>query len=580
MLQSLRVQNFRRFDNFLLSLKDGNIISGPNNCGKSSLIDAIRIVVACQKACRKKIPSTIALSDGRIVDGHIVPDHRLGVSLVNCIHNYNDEDAVIEASLQNGAKGTVLLSRSRPIRFFVEHDGKRLNSISRFNSAFNWQCGIVPTLGALEQDERIVGDETILKGETTRVSSRHLRNVWFRKSDAEFSRFAEDVASAWRGIQVKKPERNAGDPNFLEMFFSENRLDREVHWAGFGFQIWLQILTHLNRVITNHTVVVDEPDVYLHPEVQKILLKLLRKRYSQFIVATHSVELINDAESLEIVSIDPSRKSAKRIRNEDDYSALYHFIGSSQNSELARVAKARKVIFVEGKDRKIISAFAKKFGYDALYSGSVPFVELGGYGGWQKARHAVWALKEILNLEVSIYCLFDKDYRSLNEVEAFEKKFLEDGIQCTVLRRKEIENYLINIDALQNAALKRAKERGVKALDVATITGWLFEITESMRERIFVQIQEKDREYRRRDKSADLDVVQSDLLRMLDDTWGSVQTRIDISPGKEVIQRLNDKLQDEGIGALTPKMILQEMKEADMDPFFSKLLSDLDAFCK
>ena len=52
----------------------------------------------------------------------------------------------------------------------------------------------------------------------------------------------------------------------LTMFCLEDRMTRELYWAGFGFQIWCQILTHLSRVDDSGLVVIDEPEVYLHPE--------------------------------------------------------------------------------------------------------------------------------------------------------------------------------------------------------------------------------------------------------------------------------------------------------------------------
>ncbi|WP_287377014.1 AAA family ATPase [Mesorhizobium sp.] len=581
MLRQLRVANFRRFDNFTVSFKEGNILAGPNNCGKSSLIDAIRIIASCIRTMKKTTPTLLQLDDGRVVDGHIVPEHRIGINLANSIHNYNDDDAIIEVTLHDNSKGTVLLSRERPTRFFVEQDGKRLNSASKFNAAFPLNCAIVPTLGPLEQDEQWVEDETIQKRESARTSSRHLRNVWYRKSEIQFSAFATDVAQAWKGIEIKKPERQIGNSKFLQMYFSENRLDREVHWAGFGFQIWLQILTHLSRASIDQTIFIDEPDVYLHPDIQKKLVRILRERYSQFIIATHSVEIINDADSLEIVSIHPDLKNAKRIRSEEEYSRLYQYIGSSQNAELARVAKARKVIFVEGKDRKILTAFARRFGYQSLYSGSVPFVELGGFGGWQKAKHAVWAFKEILDLDVSVFCLFDRDFRSDPETCAFETKFHEEGLNCIVLRRKEIENYLIDADALTRAIRKRASEKDVIAPERSTILEWLDQISQTMKARVSSQIKEKFDLFGKKDRdqsSFDQDI--DTCMESFEAKWLTFEGRIALVPGKELISRFNEKLQDEGIGNVTLKMVLQEMKEEDLDPFFREALLSLDRFCE
>ena len=54
-------------------------------------------------------------------------------------------------------------------------------------------------------------------------------------------------------------------PRKLQMFCKEDRLDREVSWAGFGFQVWLQFLTHLVAAPDEATLIVDEADIDLHP---------------------------------------------------------------------------------------------------------------------------------------------------------------------------------------------------------------------------------------------------------------------------------------------------------------------------
>jgi hypothetical protein len=47
------------------------------------------------------------------------------------------------------------------------------------------------------------------------------------------------------------------------MYYTEDRITREVQWAGFGFQVWMQIQTHLSRGDANSILVIDEPDIYL-----------------------------------------------------------------------------------------------------------------------------------------------------------------------------------------------------------------------------------------------------------------------------------------------------------------------------
>ncbi len=55
--------------------------------------------------------------------------------------------------------------------------------------------------------------------------------------------------------------------------------------------------------------------------------------------------------------------------------------------------------------------------------------------------------------------------------------------------------------------------------------------------------------------------------------------RLDICPGKEILARLNEKLQDEGINQITAAMVLAEMKREELSLPFSDMLTALDEFC-
>src|SRR5689334_13870580 len=44
MLSQLRIQNFRKFDRFTLEFGRRNLLVGPNNAGKSTVIEALRLV--------------------------------------------------------------------------------------------------------------------------------------------------------------------------------------------------------------------------------------------------------------------------------------------------------------------------------------------------------------------------------------------------------------------------------------------------------------------------------------------------------------------------------------------------------
>jgi len=153
-------------------------------------------------------------------------------------------------------------------------------------------------------------------------------------------------------MEVEKPEQT-GDK--MIMFCLENRITRELFWSGFGFQIWCQLLTHISRSKGETILIIDEPEIYLHPDVQRQLLGILRTLGPSILIATHSTEIMAEADPSEIVVIDKTTRSGERLRDAADVQAALEQVGSLQNISLARLARSKRVLFVEGDDFKAIN---------------------------------------------------------------------------------------------------------------------------------------------------------------------------------------------------------------------------------
>ena len=378
MIDQISVHNFRRLRNFSLRLQHGNILVGPNNAGKSSLLDALRLLDACYRQTRTQNPRPMSIKDGGTYYGYEIGANSLPFALANVTINYSDSDAVIEFRFNTKVRAVILLHPDRSTRFYIDAPGGTPNTSSKFRKMLGVDIVIVPTLAPLEADENYVADETVRRNSTTRLASRVLRNIWLREDVQEFNSFRADVESAWPGVEIFKPELVRNMPPTVQMFYAEDRMQREVQWSGFGFQVWLQIQSHLRRGTKDSILVIDEPDIYLHPDLQRRLLDQIRKRFSQFVMATHSTEMVNDAEPNEIVSINSKYRNGKRINSEEEFFSLYKYLGTKDNADFARIARAKRVIFVEGRDGKLIRRFAKKLGLDSLANPQgPPIIQLG-----------------------------------------------------------------------------------------------------------------------------------------------------------------------------------------------------------
>ena len=313
--------------------------------------------------------------------------------------------------------------------------------------------------------EHYVTNETVQRNEASRLSNRYFRNTWLRKNEVEFSELCELISNSWQGIDIKPAEMARGDRAFVQMFYTKARIDRELFWSGFGFQVWLQVMTHLMRGRENSVLVIDEPDIYLHPDLQRKLLHLVKNRFCQFFMATHSVEIINKADSGDVASINSNNRTAKRLSSEDDYQALFNYIGSYENIDFSRLARAKRIVFFEGKDRRLLRKFALKLGAETFANDTdTTILQAGGFSQWRRVKEVAWTFQEVLHLQVAMFAIFDRDYRPTEEIDRFLENMSEEGIQCFVLARKEIENYALTVGSLVSAIRSRQAERIVPAL--------------------------------------------------------------------------------------------------------------------
>ncbi|HEV2079204.1 MAG TPA: AAA family ATPase [Allosphingosinicella sp.] len=137
----------------------------------------------------------------------------------------------------------------------------------------------------------------------------------------------------------------------------------EMALVGSGLQAWIQTTWFLARVDPNSIVILDEPDVFLHADLQKKLIKLLSaERYRQTVVATHSLEMIADVSPAEIISVTKRSSRSRALSSSAQAQSVVETIGTNLNIQLSKLAAAGKIVFVEGKDYSILDQIAFKKG--------------------------------------------------------------------------------------------------------------------------------------------------------------------------------------------------------------------------
>ncbi len=301
---AVRFRNFKGLRKFSVSLQSFNILVGPNNAGKSTIVGAFRILAEGIRKARSRNPALVMTPNGQGL-GYPIDLGKSGGVGENIFFDYDDsEPATITFRLSNANELTLFFPEQGICTLLCDANGLPIKSTSLFRRNFPVTVGFVPILGPVDQEERLYKQEAARQALLTTGAARNFRNIWHHFPEG-FAEFRELIQETWPGMDISKPELNIGEnPVILRMFCPEDRIPREIFWAGFGFQVWCQMLTHIVKNRRVSLFLIDEPDIYLHSDLQRQLLALLKALGPDILIATHSTELISEADPNDILVID------------------------------------------------------------------------------------------------------------------------------------------------------------------------------------------------------------------------------------------------------------------------------------
>src|SRR5690242_15296786 len=101
MFTRVKFRNFKSLRDFSVNLRATNVFVGPNNAGKSTVLDAFRVMGAAHAFACRRLPAPVTIR-GRTASGYEIPISQIPISLVNVHSDYHsDQDTSIEFTLEN-----------------------------------------------------------------------------------------------------------------------------------------------------------------------------------------------------------------------------------------------------------------------------------------------------------------------------------------------------------------------------------------------------------------------------------------------------------------------------------------------
>lgn len=474
LLHYLEIENFKRFgDRQRIELDHPAVLIGPNNCGKTSAIQALALWaqavqtwydVRHDSSARER--TATALNRLNIV---AVPVRRTRFFW----HNTRVQNVPLRLTVGVEFRGQVV-----PLTMKFTHRGDEvvycspsddcIGNIDLIGTAAGINVELLYPMSGLETEEPILQpgriDVLLGQGQTAQVL-RNLCLMVAKDAPADWARIAELMKRLFN-VKLGVPKETTRGAIELHYEQADVKEPLDVSMSGRGFQQMLLIFAYLYSH-KRSVLLVDEPDAHLEILRQKQVYVLLRdiagENGSQVVMVTHSEVILGEALDNNLTLL-LDGQADDLARKADILNSLKHF-GAEH------YIKARErgyVLYVEGgTDVDVLRALAERLKHsvaaiwderiNSFYvQNNYPGVSLeselerveGGFG--VTPRDHFKGLRELIP-GLRGLAILDNDGRGRQSTE-------EGALTIAYWRRYEAENYFVTPEVLRRYAREHYRQ--------------------------------------------------------------------------------------------------------------------------
>jgi len=333
MIKSLTLKNFKSIENETYSFTNLDLLVGINNSGKSTILQALAIWQYCVDAFARSDRKGKRGVQIVLPDFSALPLPEFNLLWRNKIdRQYPQENGekkqefiyieiIVKWDTPEGKEENfgVLLRYQSPQVVYSSPEGgwERFRKLQK--SGLLPKIVYVPPFSGLEPFEEW-RDDSIIKRQVGKAQPGSvLRNLLYRGVDNKKGDWEviEKQIDKLFSIQIEPPIYEKGVDTYITCNYKQNRKTFDIIVGGSGFHQMLTLLAFMFGYDGVTTILLDEPDAHMHANLQREMVDFLRQqsleRNIQFIIATHSRELIDGVDTTSIISIlksKPERVSA------------------------------------------------------------------------------------------------------------------------------------------------------------------------------------------------------------------------------------------------------------------------------
>lgn len=591
--RELRIENFKRFERLDVGLGPFDCLVGPNNSGKTTLLQGLALLDFCLHHCLSSkdgrwrlknrsispeefyvlpVSSPVDLWTDRRTqtrEGHI----RIGISAVFDA-NGADKEVTARIDLNYNRFSVSVDTEDQGEEWLERLAGVRISYLPVF-SMF------------LPQEERrtsaVIEDE-LARGRVSAVIRNLLLDLKHQQREEELVGVLQRAFPALAEMAIQFDQAN---DRYISVTYKEEGRPKEldVFSAGSGFQQFLYLFGFI-LLRQPSLILLDEPDAHLHGTLQRALLDELRRfvdQGRQVLFATHSRELISQMPAGSIVTLDNAE--AKRLAVAFDVYDVLDRLGALDPTQLPAVQAYRRVLVVEDQaDWDILSAFCATVLLPAAWSEVERRLALCYAKGnpWKQDMARLRdQLGQVISLQAApleMFVVADRDYYP--DRDGLLEALPADRIRWHVWERAEIENYLL----CPSAILRALREGGTapplaEALFSEGFAREYERLTESARNSAHDHLVEAFGEFNRRSNGERWAPAKlsRNARQYLDQRWSA--GKLELADAKDIVlPGLKRWLQQRGLGQFSNRVLARSLHADELPDEIHRLARRLADF--
>ena len=561
-LEKMHLSNFKCFADHTVVFSKTTIMVGQNNAGKTTVVEALRVLgLATARFCSSKSYSDrpewardyMPLSS----KGLKISVKVIDTDLEQVFHRYGSPPASIEAFFSDGISIKIYINSEAEMFALFFLNKECVHSYKKIQEIGVPHVRVLPQIVPLQKDEPFVALETLDRNRFSKRTSGNFRNnLYQNRENGKLEELQGLIQSTWGSLRINQIYLDDGEKVYLQMRDSD--FVTEIYYMGHGIQMWLQTLWFIVMSEPDSIIVLDEPDVYMHADLQRKLIRILKNNYAQTIIATHSVEIMSEVQPENILIIN-CRNDVSCLA--DGYPLIQMAIsgmGSIHNISISRLLNDKRYICVEGDDLQILRVF-----YDTLFPDAdepldhIPNDTTGGWGSWS---YQLDRARKLLNEfpDIKIYYIYDRDYHRQEEIEKRIQDAKNSNVRLHVWDRKEIENYVISCTAIARFVCKKRPELN-EATVLSTVSSFVEQTLDCYKDAIIDKTMDEIQMSTKRSNQINASTARQRAIAEIEPMWLTQDSKLKIVPGKQVMSDLSRKCQEQFKVSFNPQQIGNEM---------------------